>query len=107
MPAVRHRRYVFTWNNYDQASEDYLATLPCRFIIYGKEIAPETGTPHLQGFVCFNNAKTERAARGILRGCHVDVARSTVAANIAYCSKSGDVFQRGDPPADPGICFFV
>jgi len=102
MPTIRHRRYCFTLNNYDQADVDFLSTLPARFIVFGKEIAPATGTPHLQGFVVFNSAKTERAARTVLRGCHVEPARGTVRQNVDYCSKGGDVVQRGDPPADAG-----
>jgi len=97
----RHRRWIFTCNNYTEADLDYFATIHVRFIIYGKEIAPTTGTPHLQGFVVLNSAKTVSATRKFLRRCRIDVARGSVASNITYCSKSGDCVQRGDPPSDP------
>ena len=99
--SSRHRRFVFTWNNYDQVALDYLATLQVRYIVYGKEIAPRTGTPHLQGFVVWNHAKTESASRTILRGCHVEVARGTASQAANYCKEDGDYVERGDLPSDP------
>lgn len=76
-------------------------TVACRYLIYGKEIAPETGTPHLQGYISFRAAKTLSAARRILPGCHLTVARGSGAQNKEYCSKGGDVYERGDLPLDP------
>lgn len=101
MPAVRHRRYCFTWNNWTQANHDYLATLACRYIVYGKEIAPRTGTPHLQGFVVWHHAKTIDATKAILRGCHVEVTGGTALEASDYCKEDGDYVERGDLPADP------
>lgn len=53
---TRLRRIVFTLNNWTQEEYDWLTTtLPTlpqpkvTWMIVGKEVAPETGTPHLQG----------------------------------------------------------
>jgi len=52
-PSVR--RVVFTLNNYTDESINMLRTLftnnLAKYIIYGKEIAPGTGTRHLQGYM--------------------------------------------------------
>jgi len=75
-----------------------LGSLSCRFLIYGKELAPETGTPHLQGYVVFESQKTLSAAIKFLPGAHVSVANGSADANILYCSKEGDVTERGVRP---------
>lgn len=98
-PARRHRAFVFTWNNYDDASEALLSELECRYVTYGREVG-ENGTPHLQGFVYFTSAKTHAAVRNLLTGCHVEVARA-IGAAIEYCQKDGDFIERGDRPSTP------
>lgn len=61
MPADSSMRWCFTLNNY---SEDDVVTLMTRaiepsvqWLIFSKEVAPSTGTPHLQGFVIFRSEK--------------------------------------------------
>lgn len=99
---MRSRAYVFTWNNPPENAVDILRTLDCRYIVYGRERAPSTGTQHLQGYVYWSNGKTNTAARRILPGCHIERARGTFAQNYAYCTKEGDFVARGDPPVDDG-----
>lgn len=96
---TRSRNFVFTWNNYDQASFDILEKLDCRYIVYGKETAPSTGTIHLQGFVCFDNARTLRSLIKLLVGCgYVDVARGSPKQASDYCKKIDDFVERGNLP---------
>lgn len=97
----KYRSWVFTANNYSEELLNLLLVLPCRYIIYGKEIAPTTGTPHLQGFVSFNSGRTLSATRTSMPGCHLLVARGTPSQNRSYCSKDGDFIERGDQPMDP------
>lgn len=94
--AARHRHFVFTHNNYaDTQLED---TLPCRYIAYSKEVAPSTGTPHLQGYVSFENAKTKQAVVKLLPGCHIEVMLGSYEENETYCSKAGMLTERGEKP---------
>jgi hypothetical protein len=87
----RSRCFTFTHNNYENTQmED---ELECKYIIYGKEVA-STGTPHLQGFVSFDNQMTLSAAIKKLPGCHVEIAIAPDAA-IEYCKKDGDFTERG------------
>ncbi len=47
----RYRNIVFTWNNY--TLEEYYYILESdiwTYVIVAKEICPDTGTPHLQGY---------------------------------------------------------
>lgn len=94
----RARAWVFTRNGtHDSSVEDQL---DCRYICYGRESAPTTGTLHLQGYVYFRNGKTLRAVRALLPGCHVEIARGSFKSNHVYCSKGGNFVERGDPPKD-------
>ena len=98
---ARYRAWCFTLNNFEAPQLDLLNNLACRYIVYGKEVAPETGTPHLQGYVYFASGKSFSATRTLLPGCHLLVARGTPGQNFRYCSKDGDFVERGDRPLDP------
>lgn len=106
-PRSRHRSWCFTLNNYTNADCVSLDSISCTYVIYGKETAPTTGTRHLQGFITFSSGKTMRCVKSLLPGCHLSVARGTAAQNKVYCSKGGDVTERGTcplSPADGGDC---
>lgn len=55
---LRHAR--FTLNNPTPSETDRLRLLAsqdlCRYLVFSHEVAPSTGTPHLQGYVCFNGS---------------------------------------------------
>lgn len=107
--APRNRAHCFTWNNYPATYADVLGGLDCRYVVAGEELAPNTGTPHLQGYVVWKNGKSESAVRRILVGCHITVARGNHRQNDSYCRKTRDedehpngvIYARGDLPADP------
>lgn len=94
----RYRAFVFTWNNYDLSVEPYLKSLECRYICYGRELAPSTGTPHLQGYVYFENARSSKSVKKLLPGAWVERARGSVDEAIGYCKKTEDFYERGDRP---------
>lgn len=97
----RHRGFCFTINNYEQSDIDAIDNLIATYCCYGKELAPTTGTPHLQGFVYFPNA---RGLAGVIadfpRGAHLEISRGTGPQNRDYCSKGGDFTERGVCPLD-------
>lgn len=105
----RSRSWVFTWNNYPADYAAQLDLLQIRYLVAAEEIAPETGTPHLQGYVYWANAKTAAAVRGLLPGCHVERARGTPKQADDYCRKTRDedaepnavVYARGERPLSP------
>ena len=97
----RSKNFVFTWNNYDDQNEKTLSELKYKYIYYGKEIAPTTGTPHLQGYIIFPNQMTDTSVRKKLIGAHVEVMKGTMEQNNSYCSKSGNVTELGTKPLLP------
>lgn len=61
-----------------------------RFLIYGREVCPSTGTPHLQGYVEFLNPQRITGIKTLpgFSTSHLEVARGSPDQNITYCSKS-------------------
>lgn len=89
------RGFSFTYNNPPENPE----FPPHRHLIYGKEIAPTTGTPHLQGAIYFDSQRTLSAVIKSLPGCHVEAARNYPAL-VEYCKKEGNYIEDGEAPMD-------
>ena len=70
------RDYCFTTNNYTQDHIDKLQALDCVYVVYGKEKG-EAGTPHLQGYVRFKNAKTMSSVIKEMAGSHIEIKKGT------------------------------
>lgn len=86
--SSRCRRYLFTLNNWSECELDTL-THEFKDYIIGKEIGDE-GTPHLQGYVEFKNARYLSSLKKINQRIHWQVSRGTRQDNINYCSKEKD-----------------
>lgn len=74
-----YRRVVFTHNNPtpdDELNYEVMfQTGVAKYIVYGREIAPTTGTRHLQGFASLSKGYRWNALRALFPGCHLEVAR--------------------------------
>lgn len=92
----RNRNFCFTFNNYPDTT--LVDQLDCKYIAYSKEVAPTTGTPHLQGWVTFKNAKTHKQVCKLMPGCHISVMIGSLAENDIYCSKAAELTERGEKP---------
>lgn len=106
-PVTKSRRYCFTLNNWTPANEAHLNSLGTdphiRYLVFGRETAA-SGTPHLQGFVIFDNSITFANAKTKLGSdsFHLEVARGTSQQAATYCKKDGDFSEFGHVPADAG-----
>lgn len=98
-PLVKSRGYVFTLNNYTENDLVEVQALAetARYLIFGREVG-ESGTPHLQGFVYYSNARSWRSVKKYLKRAHIKNARGSPQQNIDYCSKQGNVQEFGDRP---------
>lgn len=85
------RRYCFTWNNYtndDEATLEEFAEDHCNYLVYGKEVAPTTLTPHLQGFFTLKKVKRIPALKKLLGDApHFTVAKAKSERAANYCKK--------------------
>lgn len=84
--SAKYRHYVFTWNNPPADASEQLRGLGPNYLLYQHEIG-ESGTPHLQGIICFANPRSFGAiAKGIL-GWHIESMRGTIQQAVDYCTK--------------------
>lgn len=93
------KNWCFTLNNPTDAEKDKLDEhVNMKYMVYGREVAPETGTPHLQGFIVFVRNQRLSACRKLLDRAHWEAARGSAAEAAAYCKKDGSFVEWGDCP---------
>ena len=98
---IRARAWVFTINNpCDMPRELPRGPPAMRYLGFGEEIS-QNGTPHLQGYVVFENAVSQPSQYFKQFGNgHFEAARGTASENIIYCSKGGKFHEFGVRPQD-------
>jgi len=100
----RTMNWAFTWNNYTEencaAIANWCSTMPdMRCVVYGREIAPTTKTPHLQGLFIFHKLKSFSQVKKMLpQQIRFSQMRKPLEANLIYCRKDGKVTEHGDVP---------
>lgn len=99
---VRHEKnhplriWVFTWNNYTAEDEAYIQGLEKVILLcYGREIAPTTGTRHLQGVIRFKHPLRFNKVKELLPKPYLAPCFSEE-GSVTYCQKDGDYFFRDD-----------
>jgi len=92
------KRWAFTINNYTPTDEERIQTFSKKakvYIIYGYEICPKTGTPHLQGYCHGKSDISHKIALEIFKV--IFYCRKNGLANTRYCMKQ----KSKDPSKDP------
>lgn len=108
MPSQRAKNWCFTINNY---TEDELQLVKrigedheshgVHCLVYGLEVG-DSGTPHIQGFISYNEKQTLRSVKGLLsQRLHGEIARDPHRA-FEYCKKDGEFEQFGSAPKRKG-----
>jgi len=94
-PKAARFNYCFTYNNYTPQGEDFIRTwldYHCKYAIFGHEIAPTTGTPHLQGYFSLKTKKRMTTLQRIFKENDVRltliVAKGSAQQNYKYCTKA-------------------
>lgn len=93
----KSRGYCFTINNYTFEDLYMMIQLPCDYIVFGFEIGEE-GTPHIQGYCFFQNARSFKVMREYVPRGHIEKAKGNPRQNRNYCIEDGDWFEFGDFP---------
>jgi len=97
------RKACFTWNNYPEdwvfRLETYFNEGTVQYMCGGQELAPTTGTPHIQGYMSWKNP-TRYAALAKRFHCTFLTANGSDAQNRAYCSKDNNNFREWGTPKD-------
>lgn len=103
MRVNKARQWCFTLNNFTATDESKLATFfdsHCKWMCFGREIAPETGTPHLQGVFYLNSQKSLRSIKKLMdiSTLHLEVTRGSSSQNRDYVTKDKDFVEFGSMP---------
>lgn len=98
--STRARGWVFTINHWLPQHEELLRRLPFQYIVWGREVG-ESGTPHLQGYVYFRNAKTRSQVSRVIPNAYLDIRSGTHEQARAYAKKDGLFEELGTAPLDP------
>lgn len=100
----RSRHYVFTINNPTDDDENSVFGFQfqdhARYIVAGKEVGEECGTPHLQCYLSFTEKKSMRQVSELFPRARLAARRGTHEEAANYCKKDGDFYEWGVPPVD-------
>ncbi len=93
------RSFCLTINNYDQSHIDQLKQEKYKYIIIGDEVAPSTGTKHLQVYISYPNPRSFNAIKSIFPTAHIEISAGDAQQNRDYCSKDCILYEDGTLPA--------
>lgn len=103
--GVKARNWVATlwlhnaYRDLEDTMKDLTDTGKCRFIAYGEEVCPDTGTLHYQAYVVFYGQQyRSRLIKLFGEGHRFDPMRGTLKQNEVYCSKEHRFHKLGDEP---------
>lgn len=100
----KHQSFCFTHNNYGANDIIRLQNLDWyKYMIFGKEIAPSTGTPHLQGYLWTLEPRTLQQIKRKMPGSAVFAPGKDKGPEYwrTYCSKEDvDMFESGISPSE-------
>lgn len=92
MVQVKSATWCFTLNNPTAEDTALLEALPTTYLVYGREKAPTTGTPHLQGYLRFASKRVMPKIKA-----HWTKAKGTDKQNFDYCTKEDSAyFEKGE-----------
>lgn len=103
-PVRKVRGIAFTqpnWTEESYAALQKFGTEQCLYMVLGKEICPTTGTPHIQGFLYFENPRAypNQKFRAISQGAHDEMTYASPRNNADYCKEDGDFWEFGEVPS--------
>lgn len=98
------KNWCFTLNNWTQPELDHIQQYAASggdvlYAVIGREVG-DSGTPHLQGYICFSGRKSLAQVRSLLSArIHLEVARGSHKEASDYCKKDDDYDEYGSLPS--------
>lgn len=97
--SERLRAFIFRVSNYSDEEQELIQNFKFDYVLYGREISPSTGTPHLQGYIYHANKTCFNTLKKLMPRAFIDEAHGTPEQNIKYCTKERDFFEKGKRPS--------
>lgn len=90
---------LFNYNDNDIININNLHDKFANYIIYGKEICPSTGSPHLQGYIQFHQQYRINEIKSKIDNntIHIESAKGSWLQNYTYCIKDNEYTEIGIP----------
>lgn len=99
---LRSRAWTFTINNYTFDDLVLVLETECRYLCFGFEYGPKCGTPHIQGYIYFDNQRTREYVKTRLPRAWFAPSKGDPDQNANYTGEDGDWWEFGDKPS-PGV----
>ncbi len=97
----RSRAWVFTLNNYTDEEQAKVRAMGAQYVIFGREVG-DNGTPHLQGYAWFKNARAMTSLKKKLPRAHWEKRLGSHEQARDYCKKEKDYEEIGSEPEQNG-----
>lgn len=95
---ARSRAFCFTINNDTPNDLDSLLDISFRYLVFGFEEGSKTKTPHIQGYIYMDNAKTIKSMSKKMPRASIRICKGTPQENFDYCTKESECYEFGDIP---------
>lgn len=82
--AKQSKTWCFTLNNYTELDEKFFRDLDKTYLSYGRELAPDTGTPHMQGYIIFRRNYSLIQLKKLHDKCHWEQSKCSDAMNYTF-----------------------
>lgn len=90
--------WCITTNSPDLQRECEFSNSSFEYSVFGREKAPTTEMPHLQGYVHFKRKVRFSTVQKLFPSSHITPADGTAAQNRVYCTKCADFVEFGECP---------
>jgi len=94
---MKSKFWCYTLNNFTEKEVNKLKKYKCIYHIMGEEVAPSTGTPHIQGYFEFEIEKEKKNLIKAFPRASFRYAVGSGEDNQIYCSKEKKLFELGTP----------
>lgn len=93
-----YRNFCFTINNYTDDDKAKMLLSPYQYITYGHEVAPTTGTPHLQGYCELKKPVRKATMKDFFPRASLFHRKGTQKQALEYAQKGlKNIFEIGTP----------
>lgn len=86
----------FTLHDYTDNDCERIKNLKTTYLVFGYETCPDTGRPHLQGYMEFKTSKRFKTLKKLFPTMHLESRKGTRLEASDYCKKVGKYYEDGE-----------